>query len=336
MTGIARWKRARVGAMLGSPPYRATARAAVALARARGGAVAVWASRMPVGLEAAAAAAGVQVAWVEDGFIRSAGLGAALVPPASICVDFRAPYYDPCMATDLEVLLQTAVFDDALVARAARLIEAIVARGVTKYNLGGAVPDLPEDRRIVLVPGQVVDDRSVTLGGAGIASMEALLVRVRALEPDAHILFKPHPDVDAGLRAGAIPDALALAHADAVVRGVSLAGLLAQVDGVHTLTSLAGFEALLRGRAVTVHGQPFYAGWGLTRDLAPVARRTRRLGLDQLAAGTLIAYPRYCDPATGKPCTPEALIDALPAAPPGGAGRRVRALGGRIAARARG
>jgi capsular polysaccharide export protein len=35
---------------------------------------------------------------------------------------------------------------------------------------------------------------------------------------------------------------------------------LSAVDEVHTLTSLAGFQALLRGKPVTCYGQPFYAG----------------------------------------------------------------------------
>ena len=39
---------------------------------------------------------------------------------------------------------------------------------------------------------------------------------------------------------------------------------------METMTSLAGFEALLRGKPVTTHGQPFYAGWGLTEDICPV------------------------------------------------------------------
>jgi capsular polysaccharide export protein len=84
------------------------------------------------------------------------------------------------------------------------------------------------------------------------------------------------------------------------------------VDAVHVLTSLAGFEALLRGRAVTCHGTPFYAGWGLTRDLAPVpARRGRALTLDALVAGVLILYPRYLDPVSGLPCPPEVLVERM-------------------------
>ncbi len=65
------------------------------------------------------------------------------------------------------------------------------------------------------------------------------------------------------------------------------------------MTSLSGFDALLRGKAVITYGQPFYAGWGLTEDYAEHAtafeRRKRRLTLDELVAGTLLYYPVYWD-----------------------------------------
>ena len=90
--------------------------------------------------------------------------------------------------------------------------------------------------------------------------------------------------------------------------------LLDMVDGLHVMTSLAGFEALLRGKDVTTHGVPFYAGWGLTRDLGPVpARRGRTRSLDELIAAALLLYPRYLDPATGLPCPPEMLVERLAA-----------------------
>ena len=45
-----------------------------------------------------------------------------------------------------------------------------------------------------------------------------------------------------------------------------------------------------RGRRVATYGQPFYAGWGLTVDLAPPARRGRLLTLDELVAGVLLLF----------------------------------------------
>jgi capsular polysaccharide export protein len=59
------------------------------------------------------------------------------------------------------------------------------------------------------------------------------------------------------------------------------------------MTSLVGFEALLRRLTVVVYGKPFYAGWGLTQDRKPISRRIRRLTLDELVAAALLLYPRY-------------------------------------------
>ncbi|PCH93606.1 MAG: beta-3-deoxy-D-manno-oct-2-ulosonic acid transferase, partial [Rhodobacteraceae bacterium] len=79
---------------------------------------------------------------------------------------------------------------------------------------------------------------------------------------------------------------------------------------VATMTSLTGFEALLRGKAVTCYGMPFYAGWGLTTDRGGTsARRKARPNLDALTHACLIDYPLYWDPMTGAPCGVETLLD---------------------------
>jgi capsular polysaccharide export protein len=262
-------------------------------------------------LIAEADAAGVPLVRVEDGFVRSVGLGVDLVPPSSVVVDASGIHFDPRGASDLETLLAHGDMPASLLARAAALRAAIVAAGISKYaaDTGASVPERRAGKRLVLVPGQVEDDMSVRAGGGGLTSNLELVRRARALEPEAEIWFRPHPDVDAGHRKGKVPDAAILAHADRIVRGGGMAPLLDAVDAVHVLTSLTGFEALMRGREVVCHGTPFYAGWGLTRDLGPVpARRGRMLCLDALVAGVLICYPRYLDPVTGLPCPPEVLI----------------------------
>jgi capsular polysaccharide export protein len=315
--GMSIWKQRRMRDLLRSPVsaprFAVRSRAAVKLARRYGKSVAVWAAREPAGLAGAASAAGVPVVRVEDGFVRSVGLGADFMPAASVIVDARGVYYDPHRESDLDVILQTSDFDARLVERARRLIQLLAVRGVTKYNTGGAMPPLAAaDGRVrIFVPGQVENDQSVRLGGAGTTRNIDLLARVRRNNHDAFIIYKPHPDVDAGHRPGAIPDALARRYADCVLRGVSSDAIIAAVDEVHTLTSLAGFEALIRRRKVAVYGTPFYAGWGLTEDLAPVARRNRRLTLEELVAGALILYPRYLDPVTRLPCGPELLVERL-------------------------
>jgi capsular polysaccharide export protein len=234
------------------------------------------------------------------------------MPAASLVLDSRRMYFDPSGRSDLEQLLVETEFDTGLIERARNLINQIVTRGITKYNLGDTAPSVewPAEKRRILVPGQVEDDLSVRLGGEGINGNLDLLARVRTLNPDAFILYKPHPDVEAGHRKGKIPDEIARLYADRIIRDVSTAALLAEIDELHTLTSLAGFEALLRGRRVVVYGRPFYAGWGLTTDLAKIAR-DRRLAVEELVAGALILYPRYLDPVTRLPCGPEIVIERL-------------------------
>ena len=317
--GMSFWKRRRIADFLrssaGGPVFRRTAADALAATR-RGpgppGAIAGWASRLPDGLAAAAARHGVRLIRVEDGFIRSVGLGSDFLPPASLVCDARGMYFDPRQPSDLETLLAETEFAPALLARAQRLAGQLVSRGVTKYNLaaGAAELDLPAGRRCILVPGQVEDDLSITCGGGAVRTNRDLLAAVRAANPDACILYKPHPDVAAGHRQGAVPDTTARRFADLFVGSAATAALLAVVDEVHTMTSLAGFEALLRGRRVVVYGRPFYAGWGLTVDQLPIDRG-RRLTLDELVAGALILYPRYLDPLTRLPCGPELIIERL-------------------------
>jgi capsular polysaccharide export protein len=314
--GMSFWKRRRVGDFVrsaeGVPRFRRSAAAALVDAEKSGGAVAGWASRLPKGLAEAAARRGIPLIRVEDGFIRSKGLGSDFLPPASLVFDAGGMYYDPRHHSDLNRILREAAFDAALVARAERLIARLVARGITKYNLGdgGRGAAAPAGRRRILVPGQVEDDLSIVCGAGTVRTNLALLAEARRADPDAFILYKPHPDVVAGHRAGAVSEREARRFADAVVAGGSIAALLDGVEELHTMTSLAGFEALLRGRRVVVYGRPFYAGWGLTEDRPP-CDRGRRLRLAELVAGALILYPRYLDPLTRLPCGPEIIVERL-------------------------
>ncbi|MPQ72173.1 capsular polysaccharide biosynthesis protein, partial [Pseudomonas sp. MWU12-2323] len=133
---------------------------------------------------------------------------------------------------------------------------------ISKYNVGGAfrLPETAVSKRVLLVPGQVEDDASIRTGSPQIHSNLALLQAARLANPQAWIVYKPHPDVIAGNRKGAVPaDALA-ALADQVAIDADIADCLRVSDEVHTMTSLAGFEALLQGKTVHCYGAPFYAG----------------------------------------------------------------------------
>jgi capsular polysaccharide export protein len=327
--GLSRWKRNAIAPFLegrqGRPLHLRRLGQAVDEARRRDGRILVWGRQNAD----AADAAGIPVIRAEDGFIRSLGLGSAFVPASSFALDGCGIHYDSARTSDFERLAQEGVRDPRLLARAARLREAIVSARLSKYNTGKTV-DLPSVRgqRRILVPGQVEGDASLMLGSPHLCHSIELLKCARRRNPDAFILFKPHPDVERGYRRGRIGLREALSYADSVIADAAMPDLLDWCDGVETMTSLTGFEALLRRKAVTVHGMPFYAGWGLTEDLLTCERRTTRLSLDEFVAISLILYPRYLDPLSKRPCPAEILVRRIAAqlaAPP----NLIRAVAGK-------
>ncbi|PWY55460.1 hypothetical protein DGG96_11820 [Legionella qingyii] len=254
----------------------------------------------------------VSVARLEDGFLRSVGLGAALTRPLSWVIDTQGIYYNGTKTSDLENILQYSTFTEPLLERAASFHQRIVAHGVTKYNLKGQAWKPPaNEKRIILVPGQVETDASIAFGTGVIKTNIELLRAVRAKNPDAWIIYKPHPDIVAGLRAKGIDEHKTHQYCDEYLDDVSIEHLLKYIDEVHVMTSLAGFEALLRGKAVTCYGLPFYAGWGLTTDMMSTPRRTRKLKLDELIAGALLLYPMYISWDKGTRVAPEEALEEL-------------------------
>lgn len=318
--GFARHKRALARAHLGAAGAGATflrhepRDLAARLHRLGAREVVAWSDRLSRKGEDEARAAGLAVTRVEDGFVRSRGLGRRRTPPASLCFDARAAHFDASRASDLETLLETHAFTDAECARGAALRAAIVAAGVTKYNLAESAPDLrarAAGRRVALVMAQVPGDASWRHGASPFASNLEFLAATRAAAPDAFLVFKEHPDLVARLRPGATRPSEAARLADLVLTSGDAAALYPQTDELHVMTSLSGFEALLRGRAVTCWGLPFYAGWGLTADKIACARRTRRLSLDELVVAALGLYPAWLDPESGVPARAEDIVARL-------------------------
>ncbi len=303
--GFSRWKKPIVRDFFQGSSVHFVARAEAVPARS---ALVLWGKKQHPGTMSAE----VNVIRVEDGFLRSVGLGAALVRPLSWVVDDTGIYYDATAPSGLECLLSTAPFEAPLVARAAALRLAICAAGVTKYNVGAAQWRRPPGAAtVVLVTGQVETDASIRFGGVDIRRNLDLLKAVRAANPDAYVLYKPHPDVHAALRQAGVGESEVARWCDEVLGNVAFDRLLDEVDEVHVLTSLAGFEALMRGKRVVCYGQPFYAGWGLTEDRFPPSRRQRGLTLDQLVAATLILYPTYVSRVSGRFTTAERALEEL-------------------------
>ncbi|WP_431289949.1 capsular biosynthesis protein [Burkholderia cepacia] len=266
---------------------------------------AFWGTRNTNGLRH-----GTPIVRIEDGFLHSSGLGSDHVAPCSQVIDRRGLYFDPSCPSDLTVILNETDFDETELARACVLRNDISRLGLTKYNLGRRKPawHTPTGKRVVLVPGQVADDASIRLGTRGITTIEELLRAVRARRPDAFIIYKPHPDVLSGNRRGLMETA---ALADVMVQDSDLISLIELADEVHTLSSLSGFEALIRGKEVYTYGLPFYAGWGLTHDALTQPWRKRKLTLDMLTAGVLLRYPIYWDWSLQLFTSPEVIVGQL-------------------------
>lgn len=273
---------------------------------------AFWGARSATGLRP-----GTPVLRIEDGFLHSIGLGSDHVRPYSQIVDRSGVYFDPDCQNDLTVILNEADFSKKEMSRARALRHEIARLGLTKYNLGRRKPawQIPAGKLVVLVPGQVADDASIRLGTRGITTAEDLLRVVRAQRPDAFIIYKPHPDVLSGNRRGLLETDTV---ADITEQDSDLISLIELADEVHTLSSLSGFEALIRNKVVYTYGLPFYAGWGLTHDALEQPWRKRKLSLDMLIAGALIRYPIYWDWSLKLFTTPEAIVKqlAIPAARP--------------------
>ncbi|OQS43415.1 capsular polysaccharide biosynthesis protein [Chromobacterium haemolyticum] len=262
---------------------------------------------------ALAARRGLPLLRMEDGFVRSLGLGSDLLPPISVVVDDAGLYYAPTPRSRLERLLGELRLEPQQILRAQRLRQRLLELRISKYNVGDAfeLAAGAAGKTIVLVPGQVENDASLREGSPRLKDNLSLLREVRRLRPHAWLVYKPHPDVASGNRRGAVADREIARLADQVANNADILACLAVADEVHTMTSQTGFEALLRGKPVHCYGMPFYAGWGLTCDHSPLPGKQRRLTLEQLVYGTLIAYPRYVIPGQAGFARAEAAIEHL-------------------------
>ncbi|WP_156291275.1 capsular polysaccharide export protein, LipB/KpsS family [Oceanobacillus salinisoli] len=260
---------------------------------------------------------GIKLIRTEDGFVRSLGLGAGHSLPMSIVADEQTLYFDSRGSSHLEHILQTYDFKSRpeLLETARRNLDKLVHTGISKYNHVGPTNIEKiygkKTKKRILVIGQVEEDASIQYGCNREITNNDLVGAAYKENPDAEIIYKPHPDVLTGHR-NMVSDPMAVAHISKVVtEPLSLVDSLKTIDHVYTITSLSGFEALIRGISVTCFGSPFYAGWGLTDDRQPNDRRTRTLTMEELFAGAYLLYPRYISLETNQLIDCDRTIDEL-------------------------
>jgi capsular polysaccharide export protein len=255
-----------------------------------------WGYTEPWWLRRYAQIRGIRIYRMEDGFIRSSMLGAAHSTPYSLILDSTGLYYNPETASDLEEILNNHEFTEKELASAKTCLDLLINLALSKYNPpcidAGDGMGIKTRKRVAII-GQVDKDMSVKLGNPDGWSMVELIRLAKLENPTAEIFYRPHPEIYLGyqksrFRKRAVEKICKLASPD-----TPLIEFLDTVDHVYVITSLAGMEALLRGKKVTVVGAPFYAGWGLTDDRLELPRRTTKRTLLELFAGVYLKYPRY-------------------------------------------
>ena len=206
----------------------------------------------------------LDIFFLEDGFIRSGPDDDSSAPPLSIVMDSQAPYFDTTRPNDLTDLIANFYFeqngyDEAL---AQEMLDYYVYHRVSKYNHQPYIDVTPiygvKSKKRILVLGQVPHDDSLKYGGGIGITLLDVVNRAIVENPDAQIIVKPHPMT---LDDPSIVTVLAELDCLILTQSIHLVDALETVDHVYTITSLGGFEALLRGKMVTVLGSPFYAKW---------------------------------------------------------------------------
>ncbi|WP_299926652.1 hypothetical protein [Sulfuricurvum sp.] len=238
---------------------------------------------------------------MEDGFIRSVGLGVEGSPSFSIVKDSMGIYYDATVPSQLENLLNTYDFlsDIPLMITAHEAISLIRKHHISKYN---NAPDVEKDffendqKESILIVAQTYGDESLRYGMSENFSTDFIIDTAIAENPNAKVYLKIHPDVISGKKNSDIDIERARQKCIIIDKNVNPISLLEYFDVVYTKTSQMGFEAILLGKKCVCFGMPFYAGWGLTDDRVECKRRMQNRTVEEVFAAAYILYSHYYNP----------------------------------------
>jgi capsular polysaccharide export protein len=258
---------------------------------------------------------GTEFLLIEDGFVRSVGLGVEGSPSYSIVKDDLGIYYDATGPSRLEVILNSTEICKMpnLLTKARLLIEKIKVLEVSKYNNG--IPfQLPNEFngpnvKKILIVAQTKGDSSLKYGLANQFSTRQMIDAAIEENPGAQILLKVHPDTLTGKKSSDIDVSMLPSSVSVLTEFFNPISLLKHVDHVYTKTSQMGFEALLLGKKVTCFGMPFYAGWGITDDRVYCERRQAERSVEEVFAAAYLLYSEYVDPTTRKRISLDEVIE---------------------------
>lgn len=254
---------------------------------------------------------------LEDGFIRSVGLGVDGARLLSIVEDDIGIYYDATQSSRLEIILSNYKFSDELLQDARWRMDYIITHNISKYNnTPNITQELVEKYELnrgknILIIAQTSDDASLVYSFSDKFSTNEIVNLAIDENPDANILVKIHPDVLSGKKKSDIDILNLPSQIKIITQDINSISLLKRIDKVYTKSSGMGFEALMCGCECVCFGVPFYAGWGLIDDKQSLSRRYRNLSIDELIAGAYIIYPRYIHPLNLEPCGASDLVLAL-------------------------
>ena len=96
-------------------------------------AIYIWGSKSFPNIENFAKRNKIKIIRVEDGFIRSIGLGSDLMRPHSLAFDDLGIYYNPLKESRLERILNRNIFDKYIISEAENLIDQIINSKISKY-----------------------------------------------------------------------------------------------------------------------------------------------------------------------------------------------------------
>lgn len=256
---------------------------------------------------------------IEDGFIRSVGIGLTREPGLSITLGGETAYYDAYKESIFEKILNSNrdfSFEELKKARSS--INLIINNRISKYNDS---PYLPiqigrENATKILVIDQRYGDQSVYSAKASDLDFQNMLIDAINNNPDADVIIKRHPDAIKGGKGSYFDDSRItftknLENVILIDYDIHPHQLLDLVEKVYVCSSGLGFEALLYDKEVICYGVPFYSNWGLTTDMKIEKRRNKKRTLEEVFYVSYIECSRYFSPKLMEACDIEDCIDYI-------------------------